>query len=81
LSTTRPVAMTETVGHNDYFVHGENALLCSPGDSSALFENIAYLLDNRAEAIDIGLAGRARVERSHTSYLLSQEVAKIIESG
>jgi glycosyltransferase involved in cell wall biosynthesis len=71
LAVEVPVVATDVGGVGQSVVHQETGLLVQPRDPRALAESIARLLDDREEAVKLGRAGRARVQRL---YALSSMV-------
>jgi len=62
LACGTPVIGARIGGIPEQVVHGENGLLFEPGDAAGLAEQMQRLLDNRAEALEMGRAGRGRIE-------------------
>jgi glycosyltransferase involved in cell wall biosynthesis len=63
LAVEVPVVATDVGGVGQSVVHEETGLLVQPRDPDALARSIERLLDDRAEAVRLARAGRARVER------------------
>jgi len=58
----KPVVATRVGGHRDQVVHGRTGLLVDdPSDLPAFAAAIDRVLDDRALALDLGLAARERV--------------------
>ena len=78
MATARPVVITGTPGIEDYVQDGRTGRLVPPNDPERMAESILDILSSRVEAEKLGLNGRARVEREHTTELMAQRLAKII---
>ena len=61
-SMARPVIATRVGGLPEAVVHEQTGLLVEPRDSNALAEAIAFLLDHRETAMEMGQAARQRAE-------------------
>lgn len=57
-----PVIGSRIGGIPEQVIHGVNGLLFEPGDAAGLAEQMQRLLDNRAEALEMGRAGRKQIE-------------------
>jgi glycosyltransferase involved in cell wall biosynthesis len=80
MSVGRPVVMSDTPGmRDDYFNDGEDACLVPVGDADAVADRILRLLDDPERAAAMGAAGRARVERRHTSVQMCQELSSLVQ--
>jgi len=62
LACGTPVIGARIGGIPEQVIHGVNGLLFEPGDAADLAEQLQRLLDDRAEALAMGRAGRERVE-------------------
>lgn len=63
LASGTPVIGSRIGGIPEQVVHGVNGLLFEPGDAADLAKQMARLIDNRGEAIEMGRAGRQRIEQ------------------
>jgi glycosyltransferase involved in cell wall biosynthesis len=77
MATGRPIVATERALLRDYVDDGVEALLVPPEDPTALREAILRLLGDRELARRMGEAGRARVERSHTTRGFAARLAPV----
>lgn len=66
MATALPVVATNVGGIPELIRHGENGLLVPPADPVALAEAVQYLADHPEESMQMGLRGRARMERQFT---------------
>ncbi len=62
LACGTPVIGTKIGGIPEQVIHGVNGLLFEVGDAAELAIHLQRLLDNRDEAIEMGRAGRQRIE-------------------
>jgi glycosyltransferase involved in cell wall biosynthesis len=62
----KPVIISRNPWPNDWIQDGQNGYLIPPGSSSALHAALRRVLDDPAEAVRIGQAGRAQVEAEMT---------------
>jgi glycosyltransferase involved in cell wall biosynthesis len=76
----RPVVATDRAILHDYVEDGVHALLVPPEDPSAMRAAIERVLGDPELAHSLGLAARARVERSHTSPGFAARLAPVLES-
>jgi glycogen(starch) synthase len=58
----RPIVGTQVGGLPEVVVHQETGLLVEPEDSTGLAEAIAFLLEHPRTAVEMGQAGRRRVQ-------------------
>ena len=63
MASSRPVVSTQLAGIPETVVDRETGFLVTPGDTSALADALAKLLDNADLRSRMGEAGRARVEK------------------
>lgn len=54
---------TDNGGSRDYAIHGETALVSSPGDAGALAAHVVDLLDDEPRRVRLAKAGQAFVQR------------------
>ncbi len=76
MAMARPVVSTRLAGIPESVVHDETGLLVAPGDTMALAEALAHLIQDRELRSRYGRAGRARVERH---FQIDRTVAPLIE--
>jgi glycosyltransferase involved in cell wall biosynthesis len=62
----RPIVATRTGGTPEIVLDGECGLIFPPGDAATLADHVATLLLDPARRQQMGLAGRARMEREFT---------------
>jgi glycosyltransferase involved in cell wall biosynthesis len=74
----RPVVATRRATLDEYVVDGVTGLLVEPEAVEPLRLGIHRLLEDDERSSRIGAAGRAAVEREHTSRLFAQRVAGLI---
>jgi glycosyltransferase involved in cell wall biosynthesis len=74
LATGRPVVVTSTGEIPRYLEHGVTAYLSPPGDLAAFADQMRHVLDNPAEAHDVGLAGREVAKREFDARLHGSRV-------
>ena len=71
----RPVVVGDSGGSREALVHGETGLLVDGSDVEAVADAIATLLEDPPYAMQLGKAGRARVEREHTWPRVAERLA------
>jgi glycosyltransferase involved in cell wall biosynthesis len=76
----RPVVVTERAMIRDY-VSEETAVVVPPGDPQALRGAIERIVDDAELAARLGAAGRARVEREHTTRRFAERLAPILREA
>jgi glycosyltransferase involved in cell wall biosynthesis len=74
----KPVVVTRSRGQVDVVRHGENGLYVPPQDPDALRSAVRRVLDNPAEAHQMGRAGRRLVEERHTLDGWVSAVARVV---
>lgn len=79
LAAARPVVATAVGGTPEVVRDGTTGLLVPPGQRVALADAVRRLLDDRALAHRMGLAGRELVEREHTAAVVARAVAGIYQ--
>lgn len=77
----RPVVGSAVGGIPAFVKHGENGLLATPGDPQALCDALAGVLTQPTLARDMGLAGRARVEKEHRWSELAERTLAVYEAA
>jgi phosphatidyl-myo-inositol dimannoside synthase len=71
----RPVVVGDSGGARESLVPSETGLLVDGSDDDAVADAVASLLEDPALAEELGLAGRARVERSFTWGRAAEQLA------
>ncbi len=71
----RPVVVGDSGGARESLVPSETGLLVDGSDDGAVADAVGSLLEDRARAEEMGLAGRARVERSFTWERTAEQLA------
>ncbi|MGK3649161.1 glycosyltransferase family 4 protein [Pseudarthrobacter enclensis] len=79
MATARPVVVCDTPGMTDYVEDGVTGRLVRPRDPVALADATLELLSDRETARRMGLAGRYRVEKLHSSEGMAKSLTKIIQ--
>lgn len=81
MSCSLPVVATKIRGCREAVIPGETGLLVSPRDAAALTEAVAYLLDNPAQAVQMGQAGRERTVRLYDQKLVQKRITDIVDAA
>jgi glycosyltransferase involved in cell wall biosynthesis len=76
-SIGRPIVTTNTPGCRDVVEHGVNGFCVPVQDSQALGDALITLIENPKLRLDMGLAGRARVERYFKDTLIHEQTLKL----
>ena len=76
MAAARPVVSTHLAGIPESVVHGETGLLVSPGNTMALAEALARLIEDPKLRLHYGRAGRERIEQH---FRIEHTVAPLIE--
>jgi glycosyltransferase involved in cell wall biosynthesis len=76
MAASRPVVSTHLAGIPESVVHGETGLLVPPGDTMALAEALARLIQDPKLRLHYGRAGRDRIEQH---FRIEHTVAPLIE--
>jgi phosphatidyl-myo-inositol dimannoside synthase len=71
----RPVVVGDSGGSREALVHGETGLLVDGSDVEGVADALATLLEDPPYAMQLGKAGRARVEREHTWPRVAERLA------
>jgi phosphatidyl-myo-inositol dimannoside synthase len=71
----RPVVVGDSGGARESLVPSETGLLVDGSNDDAVADAVASLLEDPARAEELGLAGRARVERSFTWERAAEQLA------
>ncbi len=80
-ASARPLVVSERALLRDYVTDGENALVVPAEDPAALRAAIERVLGDAALGERLGAAGRARVERTHTTRGFASLLAPILEDA
>lgn len=80
MAMARPVVATDRAILRDYVDDGVEALLVPPEDPLALRAAVERVLGDSELARSLGAAGRARVERAHTSREFAARLAPVLRS-
>ncbi len=81
MASSRPVVSTQLAGIPETVVDRETGFLVTPGDTSALADALAKLLDNADLRSRMGEAGRARVEKHFQIQTTVEPLIKLLETG
>ena len=76
MAAARPVVSTHLAGIPESVVHGETGLLVPPGDTMALAEALARLIQDSKLRLHYGRAGRERIEQH---FRIEHTVAPLID--
>src|SRR5947207_2843936 len=76
MAAARPVVSTRLAGIPEAVVHGETGFLVAPGDTMALTEALAQLIQDPELRLRYGRAGRDRLERH---FQIEHTVAPLVE--
>ncbi len=76
MAAARPVVSTHLAGIPESVVHGETGLLVPPGDTMALAEALARLIQDPKLRLHYGRAGRERIEQH---FRIEHTVTPLIE--
>jgi glycosyltransferase involved in cell wall biosynthesis len=80
-ASARPLVVSERALLRDYVTDGENGVVVPAEDPTALREAIDRLLRDRDLAARLGTAGRARVEREHTTRGFAGKLAPVLRDA
>ena len=80
-ASARPLVVTERALLRDYVTEGENGLVVPAEDPAALREAIERVLGDPALGAQLGAAGRARVERDHTTRGFAARLAPVLRDA
>lgn len=80
MATGRAIVATDRAVLHDYVDDGVEAVLVPPGDPAALRDAVERVLGDRAFALALGKAARARVEREFTSAAFAASLAPLLRS-
>lgn len=70
MATGLPVLATNVGGNADLVVHGETGLIVDASDVDAMASSLIQMYGNQTASRNMGLAGRARVERHYSLYAM-----------
>jgi glycosyltransferase involved in cell wall biosynthesis len=76
MACAKPVVGIDTKGMWDYILDKETGFLVDFADDESIAEKIVYLIQNKKEAIRMGINGRKLVERE---YSMDRRVDRILE--
>jgi glycosyltransferase involved in cell wall biosynthesis len=76
----KAIVATDRAVLHDYVDDDVEAVLVPPGDPAALREAVERVLGDRALALSLGTAARARVEREFTSAAFAASLAPLLRS-
>lgn len=77
MALSRPVIGTRTGGTPEMILDGETGLLVAPSDSESLADGIARLAADRDLRLNMGIAGRARVEQYFSLNVMTDKIVDI----
>jgi glycosyltransferase involved in cell wall biosynthesis len=80
MAMCRPVVAISSGGALEVVSDGETGLLSPPGDPDALAENLCRILGDRTLGLQMGRAGRRRVEKEFSPERLSSDFAQLYTS-
>ncbi|WP_083853116.1 MULTISPECIES: glycosyltransferase family 4 protein [unclassified Rhodococcus (in: high G+C Gram-positive bacteria)] len=80
MSTGRPVVISGTPGLEDYVENGVSGYLVEPECPEGMARAALSVLGNPEVAIEMGRAGRLRVEKNFTTALMSRHIADMVSS-
>jgi glycosyltransferase involved in cell wall biosynthesis len=78
MAMAKPVVATDRAILRDYVEDGTDALLVPPEDPAALRGAVERVLGDPELAARLGAAGRARVERAHTTRGMAAQLAPLL---
>jgi glycosyltransferase involved in cell wall biosynthesis len=79
MAATVPVVVTDIPGNRNLVSHKDTGLLYSVGDSRQLAECIAFMMDHPAEAQEMAIRGKRKVEEEYSSRKMAREYAEIYQ--
>lgn len=79
LVTGLPVVVTKTGEIPLFLQHGQNALLCEPGDVDYFAANLRWALENYDNASRIGREGRVKAETVFNARVQAKELSTFLE--
>lgn len=79
-SAGRPVVASDIGPARELIEDGVTGILVPPGDAEALAGAVITLLQDKQRAIEMGLAGRKRVERAFSDDVHAREIIQMFES-
>ncbi len=79
LATGRPVVVTRTGEIPLYLHHGQNALLCEPGNVDDFANKLRWALENYDHACRIGANGRIIAETVFNSRIQAKKLSTFLE--
>lgn len=69
-----PIVTTNVGGQTDFLAHGDNALLCSPGDVAGLAASLDRLADDESQRTQMGSRNRAEIKK----YMIDEVVRQYL---
>lgn len=72
-----PIIASDVWGVNNLLKDGKTGLLYTPQDVDDLTQKISYLIDNRARALQLGMAAFREIDRNYSSKLMYERYEKI----
>jgi glycosyltransferase involved in cell wall biosynthesis len=75
----RPIVSTNVTGVQEAVVDGRTGTLVPPSNPEALAQAIVDLLDHPDRAHDMGIAGRARMERHFSSSVMAKQYEQLYQ--
>ena len=80
MAMAKPIVATNIDGITEQITNGENGILVSPRDPTALANAVIRLLGDRETAQQMGMAARGRVEREFSVEKMVSETEKVYQS-
>ncbi len=80
MAAGKPVVVTNTGGTSEVVQDGSTGFLVPPGDANALAARMCQLLENPAQAKDMGVHARERIESEFTISQMVQRYEELYES-
>jgi glycosyltransferase involved in cell wall biosynthesis len=81
MAAARPVVSTQLSGIPEIVVHGETGLLVPPGDSAALADALATILERPEWAAAMGRTGLQRAERQFDLFANAAVLRRLLHGG
>lgn len=77
MAASKPVVATDVLGTREVVVHNETGLLVPYGDSEALADAIAELMDSGELRLRLGRVGRERLEKQFDERVVAERIDDI----